>query len=70
MDALGHLAQERLGNGLVGGELGQVDGDEKLLGLLVNISNVDTALVGEKDPVALKREVSQEDRVMIGRKTQ
>jgi len=53
--ALGDLAQKSLGDGLVGGVLLEVDGDEKLFSLLVDITNIDTTLVGEEDPVTLKR---------------
>jgi hypothetical protein len=53
--ALGDLLQESSSNLLVGGVLGKVDGNEKLLSLLVDITNIDTTLVGEEDPVALKR---------------
>lgn len=58
MHTLGYLAQERLGNGLVGGIFAEVDGNEELLSLLINITNIDTTLVGEEDPIALKRKVS------------
>lgn len=53
MDTLGNLLEEGGSNLLVGGVLGKVDGDEELLGLLVDITNIDTALVSEEDPVAL-----------------
>jgi hypothetical protein len=53
--ALGDLAQKRLGNGLVGRVLLEVDGDEELLSLLVDVADIDTTLVGEEDPVTLKR---------------
>jgi hypothetical protein len=49
------LLQERRRNLLVGGEQLEVDGDEELLSLLVDIANIDTALVGEEDPVTLKQ---------------
>lgn len=58
MHTLGYLAQERAGNSLVGGELGKVDGNEELLSLLIDITDIDTTLVGEEDPIALKRKVS------------
>jgi hypothetical protein len=51
----GDLLQERRRNLLVGGEQLEVDGDEELLSLLVDIANIDTALVGEEDPVTLKQ---------------
>lgn len=54
VDTLGHLVQQRSGNLLVGGVLLEVDGDEELLGLRVDITNVDTTLVSEEDPVALE----------------
>lgn len=53
VDALGDLAQQGRGDLLVGGVLLEVDGDEKLLSLSIDITNVNTTLVGEQDPVAL-----------------
>ena len=58
MHALGHLAQERLGNGLVGGVVLEIDGNEKLLSLFVDIADIYTTLVGEENPISLKRKVS------------
>lgn len=58
VNTLGHLAQESSSDLLVGGVLLEVDGDEKLLSLGVDITNVDTTLVGEKDPVTLMRYIS------------
>lgn len=60
MDALGDLAQQGAGDGLVGRVVLEVDGDEKLLSLLIDITNIDTTLVGEEDPITLKRDVSVE----------
>jgi hypothetical protein len=68
--ALGDLAQKGLGNGLVGGVLLEVDGDEKLLRLLIDIANIDTTLVGEEDPVTLTRTCQPGDRDVIGRTVQ
>jgi hypothetical protein len=51
--ALGHLLEQggcKLGVGRI---LGQVDGDEELLCFGINVTDVDTALVCEEDPVAL-----------------
>lgn len=56
VDTLGDLAQQSRGNLLVGGVLREVNGDEKLLSLLVDITNIDTTLVGEEDPVALRND--------------
>ncbi len=53
MDALGHLLQQGGGDLLVGGVLCEVDGDEELLGLGVDIADINTTLVGEQNPVAL-----------------
>lgn len=53
MNTLRDLLQESGSNLLVGGVLGKVDGNEKLLSLSVNVANIDTSLVGEEDPVAL-----------------
>lgn len=58
MDTLGDLAQQSAGDGLVGGEVLEVDRDEELLSLLIDIANIDTTLVGEEDPVTLDRGVS------------
>jgi hypothetical protein len=53
VDTLGHLAQQSGGNLLVGGELLQVDGNQELLSLGVNITDINTTLVVEEDPVTL-----------------
>lgn len=53
VDTLGDLVQEGLGDFLVGGVVLQVDGNEQLFSLSVDITNVDTTLVGEEDPVTL-----------------
>lgn len=53
MDTLGHLAQQRRGDGFVGGKVLEIDGNEELLSFLVDIANIDTTLVGEEDPVTL-----------------
>jgi hypothetical protein len=53
VDTGGDLLQESGSNLLVGGVLLEVDGNEKLLSLLVDIANIDTTLVGEEDPIAL-----------------
>jgi imidazole glycerol phosphate synthase subunit HisF len=53
VNALGHLAQQSGGNLLVGGELLQVDGNEELLRLGIDITDINTTLVVEEDPVAL-----------------
>lgn len=55
MHTLRHLFQKGGGDDLVGGIFPEVDGDEQLLSLLVDIADIDTALVGEEDPVALSR---------------
>ena len=53
MDTLGNLAQQSGGDLFVGGELLQVDGNQELLSLGVNITDIDTTLVVEQDPVTL-----------------
>jgi hypothetical protein len=53
VNTLGDLAQQGGGNLLVGGVLLEVDGDQELLSLGVNITDIDTTLVGEEDPVTL-----------------
>ena len=65
MHTLGNLLQQTGGNLSVGRVLLEVDGNEELLSLLVNITNVDTTLVGEEDPVTLKRNC-QSSKVGIG----
>ena len=55
MNTLGNLLQKGGSDLLVRGVLLQVNGNEKLLGLLVDITNINTTLVGEKDPITLKR---------------
>ena len=54
MHTPGDLAEERGGNLLVGGVFREIDGNEELLGLLVDITNIDTTFVGEENPVALR----------------
>ncbi len=54
MHTLGDLLQKRRGNLLVGGVLLEIDWDQKLLGLCVDIADVDTAFMCEEDPVALR----------------
>ena len=54
MDTLRDLLQECGGDLLVRGVLLQVDGNEELFSLLIDIANIDTTLVGEKDPIALR----------------
>jgi hypothetical protein len=55
VNTLGNLLQEGGSDLLVRGVLLEVDGDEKLLSLLVDITNINTALVGEEDPITLKQ---------------
>ena len=67
MYTLGNLLQESSSDLLVRGIFLKVDRDEKLLSLLIDITNIDTTLVGEKDPVTLKRKSQRLDRQMIGK---
>jgi hypothetical protein len=53
VNALGDVLEERGSNLLVGRILGEVDRDKELLSLLVNVTDIDTTLVGEEDPVTL-----------------
>ena len=53
VDTLWHLLEERSSYLLVGWILREVDRDEELLGLGINVANVDSAFVGEENPVAL-----------------
>lgn len=59
MHTLGNLAQEGRCNLLIGREFLEVDRDKKLLSLLINITDIDTTLMGEKDPIALRGIVSK-----------
>ena len=61
VNALWHLLQESRSNLVLEGvaAVGN-DGDQHLLGLLVDITDVDTTLVGEEDPVTLSGKVSGE----------
>lgn len=56
MHTLGNLFQERGSDLLVGGIFLEVDGNQKLLRLLVDIADIDTPLVGEEDPITLRRQ--------------
>lgn len=55
----GHLAEEALGDLLVAGVLLEVDGNQELLSLCVNITNLNTTLVVEENPVALDFELAE-----------
>jgi hypothetical protein len=59
VNTLGNLAQKSGSDLLVGWVLLEVDRNEKLLSLLVDITNIDTTLVGEQDPVTLSAIVSE-----------
>jgi hypothetical protein len=51
---LGDLAEQTGGDLLVGGVLLEVDGNQELLSLGVDITDIDTTLVVEEDPVTLR----------------
>jgi hypothetical protein len=53
VDTGGHLAEKALGNLLVAGVLLEIHGDQELLGLSINVTDLNTTLVVEEDPVAL-----------------
>lgn len=53
MNTLGHLLEQAGSQFLVGGEFLEVDGDQNLLGLCINISNIDTTFVSEQNPITL-----------------
>ena len=53
VNTAGHLLQESGSDLLIRGVVLQVDRNKKLLGLGVNITNIDTSLVGKEDPVTL-----------------
>lgn len=48
-----NLLEQRRGNLVVGGILREVDRDEELLGLRIDITDIDTTFVREENPVAL-----------------
>jgi hypothetical protein len=54
VDTGGDLAEKALGDLLVAGVLLEVHGDEELLSLSIDITDLDTTLVVEEDPVALE----------------
>jgi hypothetical protein len=56
VDTLWNLLQESCSKLLVRGVLGKVDGNENLLGFGIDITNIDTSLVCEEDPITLKGE--------------
>jgi len=53
VDTLGNVPEECGSDLLVGGVLRQVDGDEELLSLGIDITNINTTLVREENPVTL-----------------
>lgn len=55
VNALWDLLQECGSNLLVGGIFAEVDRDEKLFSLRINITNIDTTLVREQNPVTLEQ---------------
>lgn len=59
MHTSGDLFQESGSDVLVGGIFLEVDGNQQLLGLLIDIANIDTTLVGKEDPVTLTRQGQQ-----------
>ena len=63
MYTLRNLAQEGGSDLLVGWVLLEVDGNEKLLSLLIDIANINTTLVGEEDPITLS-DSQRSDRAM------
>ena len=53
VDTLRNLLKESSSNLLVGGVLLEVDRDQKLLGLSIDITDINTTLMGEENPVTL-----------------
>ena len=53
VDTLRNLLEESGSDLLVGRVLLKVDGDQNLLGLSIDITDIDTTLVGEENPVTL-----------------
>jgi hypothetical protein len=51
--SLWYFAEKNFGNLLVGGILAEVYWDKELLGFLIDITNIDTTLMGKEDPIAL-----------------
>ena len=66
VDTLRHLVEQGLGDLLVGGVVLQVDGDEQLLSLSVNVTDIDTTFVGEEDPVTLSHELAKSIMSALG----
>ena len=56
VNTLRNLLQKSGGDLLVRRVFLEVDRNEKLLSLLIDITNIDTTLVGEEDPITLKRD--------------
>lgn len=54
VNASRHLLQQSSGNLFVGGEVFEVNGDQELLSLGIDITDVDTTFVSEENPVALE----------------
>jgi hypothetical protein len=54
VNTLGDLAQQASGDLLVGGVLLEVDGNQQLLSLGIDITDINTTLVVEENPVTLK----------------
>lgn len=55
MNPLRYLFQQRGGQFLVRREFSWIYGDEDLLGLGVDITNINTSFMSEQDPVSLNR---------------
>jgi hypothetical protein len=53
VNTLRNLLEESGGNLLVGRVLREVDGDQDLLSLSIDITDIDTTLVSEENPVTL-----------------
>ena len=53
MDAFRNLLQQRSGYFGVRGILGEINGNEKLFGFSIDITDIYTTLMGEQNPVAL-----------------
>jgi len=68
VDTRGNLAEEALGDLLVAGVLLEVHGDEELLGLSVDIADLDTTLVVEEDPVALEGKLARLKKITSNRR--
>jgi imidazole glycerol phosphate synthase subunit HisF len=53
VDTFGNLSQKALCDFFIGGIVGEIHRNEELFGFGIDVTNVNTAFVGEVDPIAL-----------------